>query len=154
MIQVSDRVKQAEQQRLGRAQIAHQAFPHHMAGGALRVGVPPAPQVAAPAPAPAAARPQYVPAPPLAAFDPHNQHMFLHQPQMLQHAQFNFALPARQANLVPPPFQQLPAYPGQRGAVPLQPLQAPNPQQQFVDHHFFAQRNLDFLQQNPPDQYQ
>ncbi|OAG12700.1 uncharacterized protein CC84DRAFT_1171377 [Paraphaeosphaeria sporulosa] len=56
MIQVSDRVKQSEQQRLGRAQEAVRAFPYHMVGGALINRAP----LAAPAPAAAAAaHPQY-----------------------------------------------------------------------------------------------
>ncbi|KAL5409442.1 hypothetical protein PMIN04_011039 [Paraphaeosphaeria minitans] len=54
MIHISDRVKQAEQRRFGRAQEAVQAFPYYMMGGALRNRAPPA----APAPAAAAALPQ------------------------------------------------------------------------------------------------
>ncbi|KAJ4354493.1 uncharacterized protein N0V89_006230 [Didymosphaeria variabile] len=134
IVEVSDRVKRAEQQRLGRAQLAHQGFNFHMAGGALVHRAPPANPPAAPAPAVALAQQQYVPAPhfqPLAAIVPHQQHIFLHQPQMFPQAQFN-AAPALQANLVPPPLQPLLGYPApaQRppvGVVPLQPLQAPNP---------------------------
>lgn len=38
MIQVSDRVKRAENSRRGRAQADHDRFPFHMAGGVLREG--------------------------------------------------------------------------------------------------------------------
>jgi len=165
MIQVSDRVKQTEQQRLGLAQAAHQGFNYHMAGGRLVNGALPAdgPAVPVPAPAPvpaaAPAQQQYVPAVPqfnpLAAFVPH-QHIFLHQPHMYHQAHFGFALLGQQANFAPPHPQQHPANPvpaqvPQVGVVPLQP---PQGQQQYFARHDFAQRNINFPQQNPPNQNQ
>ncbi|KAL5400741.1 hypothetical protein PMIN03_012126 [Paraphaeosphaeria minitans] len=155
MIHISDRVKQAEQRRFGRAQEAVQAFPYYMMGGALRNRAPPA----APAPAAAAALPQYVPVPPAQplAAAPHQQHIFLHQPRVFQQIfqqrlAREQALAARNANLVPPRLQQPSAHPGQParvGAVPLQPLQAPQLQQQYVARHFYTQQNIDFMRQNP-----
>lgn len=135
MIQVSDRVKQTEQQRLGRAHDALEAFPYQMVGGVLRHRPPPA--ILNPLPAPV--HPRYVPAPPVQVFEPivhapHHQHIpflqpyALHQANQLRHAQEA----GRQAVRAPPPLQQLPVRPGEAARVGIvlgQPLQEPYHQQ-------------------------
>ncbi|KAF1964895.1 hypothetical protein BU23DRAFT_491236 [Bimuria novae-zelandiae CBS 107.79] len=172
MIEVSDRVKRAEQRRLGVAQAAHHNFGFHMAGGALRNGPPPAAVAALAVPAipahgvppGAPAQQQYVPAAlqqrPLPAFVP--QHVFIHQPQLFQQ-QFNFAFQNQQAYPAPVPLQPPPAHyaPGQLPQTrmvqwqgqqaPPQPQQAPPPQEQYVARRFFGQPNVRFLPENPPN---
>jgi hypothetical protein len=80
MVQVSDRVKRAEEARRDPAQVQHNAFPVHFAGGAFvhaPVPPPPPPLIARAHPA-IQPLPQYVPVPP---FEQAPLYDFFPQPQ-------------------------------------------------------------------------
>jgi TRIAD3 protein (E3 ubiquitin-protein ligase RNF216) len=114
MIQVSDRVKQAEDARKGRAQVQANAFPYHMVGNQLQNGAGPAvPPVGAFRPLP-----QH---PPVAQYVPIHPYALAQVPVFVPQ---QYVHPQQQQFVQPQQmFQPAPQYYNPLGPAPQQPHQ-------------------------------